>query len=743
MAAAKSKTISRTRPDATAFALFVSGIFVAISIFGTIAEPDPTQHLLGPVGSWLGIALIESLGTGVFVLVAGWFVLTALLFLVASTRRWFLRLSGWLILLPSWSAIADQVGPVAIGVPAGGGGTIGAAMNQLLADSLTPPGRLVLFATIGAVGLLLAADSLLYSIARLGGASLRFLGWWSIRRVRSAIGIFGGRKGGRPRMKTGASSDSDIETVDMSRDLGLLGSTSQNAGNDLHLSENFSSPRDMELPPCSLLEDPDPFPHEEHDSRLREQAALLEKTFADLNLKVRVAGYHTGPVITQYEVALDTGLRVNKVTVLGDDLALKLKVPSVRIIANTGKDTVGIEVPNEHRAIVRLKELITAAGPKIGKSRLPLLLGKDTEGRPLVYDLAEMPHLLIAGRTGTGKSVCLNAVILSLLLTKKPDECRMIMIDPKQVEFSDYARIPHLMCPVVTQNSKAEAILAWAVDKMEERYSLLARARVRNIGSYNTLDHDELIRRIQPKSDEEKEQIPERMPYIVIVIDEIGDLMMEMKKEVEGHIIRLAQKSRAAGIHLILATQRPTVDVITGLIKSNLPARICFQVSSRSDSRVVLDENGADKLLGKGDMLFLQPGTSTLIRAQGAYASDQEILRVVNHLECEPDFAPELLELKARPRDGDSAGPTEGGMRARDPLYEQAVEVIVREGRGSVSLLQRALGIGYGKAARFIDYMAEDGVVGHYNGSQAREVLISPEQWEQMRERSDSAQNAN
>jgi len=380
-----------------------------------------------------------------------------------------------------------------------------------------------------------------------------------------------------------------------------------------------------------------------------------------------------------------------------------------------------------------------ASAAKVAKTKLPLFLGKDTEGKPLVYDLSEMPHLLIAGRTGTGKSVCMNAIILSLLLTKRPDECRMIMIDPKKVEFSDYGRLPHLMCPVVKDDSKAEAILSWAVDKMEERYELLARARVRNIASYNALTRDEILRRVQP-ADDERDRVPERMPFIVIIIDEIGDLMLTMKKEVESHIIRLAQKSRAAGIHLILATQKPTVDVITGLIKSNLPARICFQVSSRSDSRVVLDEMGADKLLGKGDMLFLQPGTSTLIRSQGAFASDEEIQRVVTHLDCDPEFETELLQLKPTNKDGKGAGPE--SLKARDPLYEQAIEIVVREGRGSVSLLQRALGIGYGRAARLIDFMAEDGIVGHYNGAQAREVLCTYEQWEEMRNSRSTANSA-
>src|SRR5262249_37823716 len=334
---------------------------------------------------------------------------------------------------------------------------------------------------------------------------------------------------------------------------------------------------------------------------------------------------------TQYEVALETGLRLNKVTTLADDLALNLKVPSVRVVAPLpGRNTVGIEVPNEIRQTVRLKELITAtvATPKAMKYKLPIFLGKDVEGRPLAYDLATMPHLLIAGRTGTGKSVCLNTIILSLLYTRRPDECRMILIDPKKVELSDYAPIPHLMTPVVKEDKKAEAILAWAVDKMEERYEWLHRARVRNIATYNELDYDEILRRVNPDTEDERRNVPRKMPYIVIVIDEVGDLIMKMKKEIESNIILLAQKSRAAGIHLILATQKPTVDVVTGLIKSNLPARICFQVTNRSDSAVVLDEKGAERLLGQGDMLFLQLGQLT--RAQGAFVDDKEIERTVN-----------------------------------------------------------------------------------------------------------------
>jgi S-DNA-T family DNA segregation ATPase FtsK/SpoIIIE len=344
----------------------------------------------------------------------------------------------------------------------------------------------------------------------------------------------------------------------------------------------------------------------------------------------------------------------------------------------------------------------------------------------LAIFLADMPHLLIAGSTGTGKSVCMNAIILSVLMTRRPDEVKVIMIDPKMAEMSEYGRVPHLMHPVVTDMKKAEAILGWAVDKMEERYDLLSRARVRNLASYNELKPAELYRRLAPADEEERRSIPTQMPYIVIFIDEMADLMLQMKREVEGHIIRLAQKSRAAGIHLVVATQRPTVDVVTGLIKSNLPTRICFKVVSKTDSRVVLDAMGADKLLGRGDMLLLPPGTSDLIRAQGTFASNQEIEKVVESIGCDPCYAAELMELK--PRDQEEGGSL-GQSSSQDELYEPAVEVIVREGRGSVSLLQRALGIGYGRAARLVDYMAKDGVVGEYNGSNAREVLMTPEQW--------------
>jgi DNA segregation ATPase FtsK/SpoIIIE, S-DNA-T family len=756
--------------DTFAFGLFAVGLLVALCVFpydpgdppGTAVYP-PNAHshnLLGYPGATLADVLFVTLGVSVYLFLASWFVLVILLLLRYRWVNWAKRLAGLALLLPCATLLAEWWGQRwGLGQSStlrSGGGSMGGWLAGWLRTHTTPFGQAALTTLWFILGLVLTADFLLLPLAR-----------WMLRGAWLLLGYSAalpGRLGSKLPQRRPLPTTFAPKPLQAIRPDTLAEQVIEDAAAPVSVPEPASIPinhhlvtskpadnesaaaraelarrmlsdhdrfADYQLPALTLLGDSDPFPIDNHDQKLREIAALLEKTFADFHLNVKVVGINTGPVITQYEVALETGLRLNKVTTLADDIALNLKVPSVRIVAPLpGKSTVGIEVPNELRATVRLKEVVLSAGKRIAKLRIPLFLGKDTEGRPLIYDLAEMPHLLIAGRTGTGKSVCMNSLILSILMTRRPDEVKMIMIDPKQVELGDYSRIPHLMHPIVKDTKKAEAILAWAVDKMEERYEILSRARVRNIAGYNELPYAEILRRVQPVDDEEQQRIPEHMPYLVIIVDEVGDLMMQLKKEVEGHIIRLAQKSRAAGIHLVVATQKPTVDVITGLIKSNLPARICFQVSSRSDSRVVLDESGADKLLGKGDMLFLQPGTSTLIRAQGTYASDQEIQKIVEFLDCDPCFAQELIQLRT---EGDGKGGLLQALRERDPLYEQAVETIIREGRGSVSLLQRALGIGYGRGARLIDYMAEDGIVGAYNGSSAREVLYTLEQWEQLK----------
>jgi S-DNA-T family DNA segregation ATPase FtsK/SpoIIIE len=732
--------------------LFVDGFALSFVLIGGIlgcsllshdASPDATAvNLLREPGHGLAAALFEALGSAAYVLLAGYGLLAWQLLFWRRWAKWLTRAAGWLLLLAGGTVAIDRLDHGTLS-----GGTIGAWLGVQLEEWVEPAGQVLLVAGVLGLGVVLALDFVALPLLHVAWVLARGT-FRMVRLVRqeAAPAREQEEKPTPARVRRAPADDDAIPivrpdsiTAEHEDDAAVVSAVAppELARPALRIARPGPVPEeehfeDYQLPPVSLLEDPEPFPYEKHDHHLRERAALLEKTFTDFDLNVRVVGINTGPVITQYEVALETGLRVHKVTRLADDLALNLKVPNVRMVAPIpGKNTVGIEIPNEHRAMVRLKEVLLAVGKKALKSRIPLFLGKDTEGRPLMQDLAEMPHLLIAGRTGTGKSVCLNSIILSMLMTRRPDELKMILIDPKRTELIEYGRLPHLMCPVVTDAKKAEAILAWAVDKMEERYDLLSRCRVRNIAAYNELPFSEIHRRVQPLDDEERARIPARMPYVVLIVDELGDLMMQMKREIEGHIIRLAQKSRAAGIHLIVATQKPTVDVITGLIKSNLPARICFQVSSRSDSRVVLDEMGADKLLGKGDMLLLQPGTSTLIRSQGAYASDQEITRVVEHLDCDPCFAQELLELKTSA--SEDGGASAEALRSRDPVYEQAITIVVREGRGSVSLLQRALGIGYGRAARLIDFMAEDGIVGAYNGSNAREVLYTPEAWEQRK----------
>ena len=736
-----------TRIDGIAWIFLVVGLVVALCVcsYEADARLASAQNLLGYPGAWLAGELFATLGVGVHVLLASWFVLVISLLLRSSWRLWGRRLIGWLALVPCAAIGAEWIGPTLMPSSiTGPGGTVGALLGDRLQTELGPIGAMLAFSVVTGLATLLALDFILVRLLRASWATCQWCGYvlgsalrWTVTpKPKKPIAKKSDKseKPGVPISHSGVPNITITAPKPIEPEPAASGLRIHHVATPDPEPESADTHRfdDFELPPITLLADSEPFRVEEHEQRLRDTATLLEKTFLDFDLRVKVVGINTGPVITQYEISLETGMRVSKVTVLADDLALHMKVPSVRIVAPIpGKNAVGIEVPNEARVTVRLKELYLGAARKLAKSKLPLLLGKDTEGRPLVQDLAELPHLLIAGTTGTGKSVCLNSIITSILMTRRPDECKMILIDPKMTELTEYGKIPHMMHPVVTDMKKAEAILAWAVDKMEERYELLSRCRVRNIATYNELGEEEIKARLGAESEEEQKAIQAKLPYIVIVVDELADLMMTMKREVEGHIIRLAQKSRAAGIHLVLATQKPTVDVITGLIKSNLPGRICFKVSSRTDSRVVLDEMGADKLLGKGDMLFLQPGTSILVRAQGTYISDGEITKIVEHLGTDaPCYDPSLVNLK--PAGDDEAAPNADKFKPRDELYRQAVSIVVREGRGSCSLLQRALGIGYGRAARLIDFMAEDGIVGAYNGSNAREVIISPDDWDRM-----------
>jgi S-DNA-T family DNA segregation ATPase FtsK/SpoIIIE len=452
---------------------------------------------------------------------------------------------------------------------------------------------------------------------------------------------------------------------------------------------------------------------------------LIEKKLSDFGVSVKVLAAYPGPVITRYEIEPAVGVKGSQIVNLVKDLARALSVQSIRVVETIpGKSYMGLEIPNPNRQTVRLSEILGSEAYHSLNSPLALALGKDIAGNPVVVDLGKMPHLLVAGTTGSGKSVALNAMILSLLYKAEPKTIRLIMIDPKMLELSVYADIPHLLAPVVIDMKQAVNALTWCVAEMERRYKLLNFVGARNLSGYN---HKVAERKIEDPFalDTGNPQALTPMPNIVLVIDELADLMMVVGKKVEELIARLAQKARAAGIHLILATQRPSVDVITGLIKANIPARIGFQVSSKIDSRTILDQSGAEALLGSGDMLYLPPGTGLPQRVHGAFVADHEVHNVAEHLRslAKPEYMTEVLEP---PEAMDGAGGAEGDMPAgeKDPLYDQAVEIVLRTRRPSISLVQRHLRIGYNRAARLIEDMERAGMVSPMQSNGNREVLV-------------------
>lgn len=510
---------------------------------------------------------------------------------------------------------------------------------------------------------------------------------------------------------------------------------------------------DFHTPPFSLLDVPPPTEKTLDRDALTMNARLLEKKLKDYNIDGEVVEICPGPVITMYEYAPAPGIKISKIAGLTDDLTMALQAMSIRIVAPIpGKGVVGIEVPNRDRDMVFLREIFNCEHFSHSKMKLPLALGKDIAGLPVVTDLAKAPHLLVAGSTGSGKSVSINTMILSLLYTSTPKDVRMIMVDPKMLEFSMYEGIPHLLLPVVTEPKKASLALKWAVNEMERRYQLLSDKGVRNIDSYNkklagelieqeelgALSDAEIIEELEEIIDEGEENedaidpIPfvvddgealehVHLPYIVVIVDELADLMMVAGREVEEHIARLAQKARASGIHLILATQRPSVDVITGLIKANLPSRISFQVTSKVDSRTILDCNGAESLLGAGDMLYMPPGTSRLQRIHGAFVSDSEVQRVVDFLKKQgkPVYEKSILEMK----DSDEKGGSEDEIQ--DERWEDALRLVAETKQASISMVQRRLRIGYNRAARIVEMMESEGMVAMSDGtSKPREVYM-------------------
>jgi len=466
------------------------------------------------------------------------------------------------------------------------------------------------------------------------------------------------------------------------------------------------------VPPLNLLDEPEASADHVDDENLKMQSKLLEKKLEDFGVKGNVMAVFPGPVITTFEYKPAPGVKINKIANLSDDLALALRAISVRIVAPIpGKAAIGIEIPNATRENVHFREIVVSDDFKKSKSKLALCLGKDIVGNPVVAEIDKMPHLLIAGATGAGKSVSLNAMISSLVYKSSPDDVKLIMVDPKRIELSVYDGIPHLITPVVTDMKKATNALFWAVREMERRYILLAEKKVRNLQQYNRK-----IEKLKPSKDEDP---PKKLPLIVIIIDELADLMMVASRDVEVALTRLAQMARAAGIHIILATQRPSVDVLTGIIKANFPTRISFQVSSKTDSRTILDTNGAENLLGNGDMLYMPPGTAAMQRIHGAYISEDEMTRVIDFLKKQkkPEYDEKITETHEEEK-------TEPGSEDYDEKYDEAVALVTKTRKASISLIQRHLRIGYNRAARIIEVMESEGIVSAADGSKPREVLV-------------------
>lgn len=457
---------------------------------------------------------------------------------------------------------------------------------------------------------------------------------------------------------------------------------------------------------------------------LADTAAKLQKTLYSFGVSAKVENVSVGPTITRYELKPAEGTRVSKIANLADDIALNLAAETIRIEAPIpGKQAVGIEVPNKEKEAVHLREVIESSEFENNKSKLSVALGKDVAGKTIIADIGKMPHVLIAGSTGSGKSVCINSIITSIIYNAKPSEVKLVMVDPKVVELSVYNGIPHLLIPVVTDPKKAAGALAWAVQEMDDRYNKFAQKGVRDLKGYNKAI--------------EKENENAKLPQIVIIIDELADLMMVAAKEVEEAICRLAQKARAAGMHLVIATQRPSVDVITGLIKANVPSRIAFAVSSQVDSRTILDSTGAEKLLGKGDMLFYPVGASKPLRVQGAFVSDEEVEKIVDFIKMnagEVNYSEDIIESIEKGNKSDKELlESEACEDDSDPFLQDAIETVIETGQASTSFIQRRFKVGYARAGRIIDQMEERGVISGYQGSKPREVLMSKEKWEELK----------
>ncbi len=767
--AGSAEILRRAGMRAAGLVLAAAAIVTAIALV-TASSGDPSWNTavdtgagnaVGPAGAVVADLLLQAVGLGAaFAVLAGLVWGLRITARARPPRHWPWRLAALAVSVLAWAAALAPL-PVGAGLPAGPGGGIGTVIDAAAAG-LVPAGLGWLPPLLlGLVGALAGSFGLGLSASEWRGLGQRSVAA-AMATSRAATGlatsgaptirvVSGHAAAGRRPSPPPPVDEADDDAADRVRDdpappAGALVQPKrppaapgkrERAARQGNLDLGEPSPSGYEVPPLGLLA----MPPEQGAPRLNQEALaqnarLLETVLEDFGVNGEVVKIRPGPVVTLYELEPAPGTKTSRVIGLADDIARSMSALSVRIATIPGRNVIGIELPNLRREVVFLRELLAAEQFERSQTRLTLVLGKDIGGAPVMVDLARMPHLLIAGTTGSGKSVAVNTMILSLLYRLPPQECRLIMIDPKMLELSVYDGIPHLLAPVVTEPGKAVVALKWAVREMEDRYRAMSQLGVRNIAGYNqrlaeaAAAGESLSRTVQTGFDSETgkpiyEDQPltlEPLPFIVIIVDEMADLMLVAGKDIEGAVQRLAQMARAAGIHLVMATQRPSVDVITGTIKANFPTRISFQVTSKIDSRTILGEQGAEQLLGQGDMLYMAAG-GRITRVHGPFVSDQEVEKVVDHLRTqgEPAYVEAVTEEIEEGEFG-AAGAGNGG--SGDDLYDQAVALVAREGKASTSFVQRHLQIGYNRAARLIERMEGEGVVGKPNHVGKREVLV-------------------